>query len=85
MYFSIFRFTNFESTSFGWQEGAVLDGFSLPFSDLFLDFWEFFWIFIPIWNYYPCRKLKLVFFGRKKTEFPLFIPQGRFLTPEFGD
>ena len=86
MYFSIFRFTNFESTSFGWQEGGVL---MLVFSILFLIFFLVFWFFgifsgslsqfgtiVPVenWNWY--------FSGGKRQSSP-FYTSGTFLNPWF--
>jgi hypothetical protein len=84
MYFSIFRFTNFEITSFGWQEGVVLEWFFPPFSDLFSDFFWFFSGFLIFLFQFetivPVDNEKWSFSGGKRQNSP-FYTSGTFLNP----
>lgn len=86
MYFSIFRFTNFESTSFGWQEGVYWCWFFPPF------FWSFFWFFdflgffldlYPNLEQLSLSKIEIGIFQAEKDRVPPFYTSGTFLNPWF--
>ena len=86
MYFSIFRFTNFESTSFGWQEGVYWCWFFPPF------FWSFFWFFdflgffldlCPNLELLSLSKIEIGIFRAEKDRVPPFYTSGTFLNPWF--